>query len=67
MARRVTLSAVNSELRLANTGITIRIDDEEPERSGRFKIGKAKIKWTPKFKQSGFEKTWDEVIDFFMK
>ena len=64
MARKVTLSAVNSELRLANTGITIKVEDDDPERSGRFKIGKAKVMWTPKFRQIGSEKTWEELIDF---
>jgi len=64
MARRVSLSAVNSELRLANNGVTIKVDDDAPERSGRLRIGRAKIVWTPKFKQIGFGKTWEQLIDF---
>jgi len=70
MARRVSLSAVNSELRLANTGITIKVDDDDFQRSGRLRIGKAKIVWTPAVKGAKIggsrsaTKTWEQFIDF---
>jgi len=70
MGRRVTLSAVNSQLGIATAGITISVVDDAPERTGRLRIGKAKIVWTPKFKKRGRggekAKSWDELIDFFM-
>lgn len=64
MARRVSLSAVNSELKLANSGMTIKVEDDNPEKSGRLRIGRATIAWTSKFKQIPHEKTWDQLIDF---
>jgi hypothetical protein len=67
VARKITLSAINNELRLATQGITIRVDGDKPDTSGRLRIGKAKIIWTPKFKQIPREKTWDELIVFLNK
>ncbi len=67
MARRVTLSGVNSELRIANAGISINVVDDIPERTGRLRIGKAKIAWKPKYKQIEVEKTWTQLIDFFIR
>ncbi len=70
MARRVSLSGVNSQLGIATSGITISVVDDDDERTGRLRIGKAKIVWTPKYKKRGGGaekvKSWDELIAFFM-
>lgn len=67
MTRKVTLSGVNSELRIATAGISINVVDDVRERSGRLRIGKAKIAWKPKYKQIEVEKTWAQLIDFFTR
>jgi len=68
MAKKVSLMAVNSELRLANNGITIRIVDDQRERNGRLRIGRAIIEWKPTpgpgRPSRPFKKTWDQIIDF---
>jgi hypothetical protein len=66
--KRVVLSAINSELRLRTSGVTIRVNDNDPEKSGRLRIGKAKVQWIPFRKStSKGEKTWEDLIDFIMK
>lgn len=72
MARKITLSAVNSELRLKNSGITIRVHDpDDQQRSGRLRIGRAKIVWTPRYKHAGGKKEvvkkWEDLIDFLLR
>jgi hypothetical protein len=48
MARQFQLSARNMEMRLASTGFTIRVEDDNQDLSGRLQITKAGITWTPK-------------------
>ena len=38
--RRVVLSAINSELRLRTSGVTIRVNDNDPEKSGSLESGR---------------------------
>jgi hypothetical protein len=66
MDRKITLSAVNSELRLRTNGITLTVrDPNDQQRSGRLRIGKGIIEWTPKFKQlPKGRKNWDQLIEF---
>ncbi len=69
MPRKVALAEINSELRIKTSGITIRLKDGLPRYSGRLRIGKANLVWTPKFKQidgpNNHTKTWEELIEFF--
>jgi hypothetical protein len=67
-AKKVVLSAINSELRLRNSAITIRVlDPDDPQHTGRLRIGRATLKWVPKFKaRPRGEKKWEELIDFMM-
>jgi len=70
MARKVSLIAVNSELRLANNGVTIRVDSDDPQSSGRLRVGKAKIVWTPAIRGAriggsrSITITWEKLIEF---
>jgi hypothetical protein len=48
MARQFQLSARNMEMRLASTGFTIRVEDDNQDLSGRLQITEAGITWTPK-------------------
>ena len=69
MPRKFSLNARNMELRLANTGVTIQVLDDNPDRSGRLQITRAGVTWTPKRKwQSGPRSVrigWDRVPDIF--
>jgi hypothetical protein len=68
LTRKVSLSAINSELKLANSSMTIRVQDSDDSKSGRLRIGRATITWTPKFKRTPrSEKTWDQFINFFLR
>ena len=48
MARQFQFSARNMEMRLASTGFTIRVEEDNQDLSGRLHITKAGITWTPK-------------------
>jgi hypothetical protein len=48
MARQFKLSARDMEMRLASTGFTIRVEDDNQDLSGRLHITKVGITWTPK-------------------
>jgi len=48
MARQFKLSAKDMEMRVASTGFTIRMEDDNEDLSGRLQITKAGITWTPK-------------------
>jgi len=48
MARQFKLSARDMEMRLASTGFTIRVEDNNQDLSGRLHITKVGITWTPK-------------------
>ena len=69
MARKVTINAINSELRLATNGITLRVEDDSGV-SGRLRIGKATVSWTPRGKgnviggRNTRSKTWAQLVHF---
>ena len=74
VVKKVVLNAINSELRLKNNGVTIRVvDPNDSNKSGRLTIGKATIWWTPSIKGAKIRgrlsksKRWEELIDFFMR
>jgi hypothetical protein len=48
MARQFKLSARDMEMRLASTGFTIRVEEDNQDLSGRLHITKVGITWTPK-------------------
>ena len=64
-ARKISLKALSAELVLGYNGITIDVKDaNDPQRSGKLRIGRA-IYWT--FAGRGnrpVKKTWDQLIDF---
>jgi len=64
-ARKVSLSALSAELPLGYNGITIKVkDDNDPQRSGKLRIGRA-IYWTTAGKgRRPVKKTWEQLIDF---
>lgn len=71
MARHFILSARNIELSLAATGVTIRVEDENPDRSGKLQVAKVGITWTPKRAWAGGPRSirigWDDVPGIFSR
>ena len=69
MPRKLTLSATQIELRLANTGMTIRVEDDQGDRSGRLQVSKTGLRWTPKYKWHGGPQSvriaWERVPEIF--
>ena len=57
MVKKLTLSARQIELRLANTGMTIKVEDEQEGLSGRLRISKTGLRWTPKHAWSSGPRT----------
>lgn len=71
MGKQFVLSARNIELRLANTGVTIRLEDENPDRSGKLQVSKMGITWTPKYARAPGPRSvripWEDVPTVFSR
>jgi hypothetical protein len=71
MARRFKLSARDMEMRVASTGFTIRVEDDNEDLSGRLQVTKAGITWTPKRKWPSGPRSvriaWGDVPKVFAK
>jgi len=72
MAKHFSLSARNLELRLANTGVTIHMEDTTDQNlSGKLRVTKTGLTWTPKRKWEvgprSIRITWDDVPDVFAR
>ena len=67
-ARKISLKALSAELALGYNGITIDVkDDNDLERSGKLRIGRA-IYWTPAGRGNRpVRKTWEQLIDFLRR
>ena len=66
MAKVVTLDKIQKGIELRNTGVTIRVTDNE-ECCGFLRIGK-RVRWKPFGK--GYkerERSWEDLIKFFME
>lgn len=67
MPRKVTLEGIQRGVQLGNRGVIIKVDDpDNPQKSGRLRVGK-RVFWKPagpRYKER--EKNWEELIDFFM-
>jgi len=54
MSKRFVLTARNVELHPARTGVTIGVEDDNEELSGRLRVTQVGVTWTPKhFVQGG--------------
>jgi hypothetical protein len=71
MARHFILSARNIQLRLASTGVTIRVEDDNQDRSGKLQVAKTGITWTPKRAWGGGPRSiriiWEDVPAIFSR
>ena len=67
MARKVTLDGIQRGVELGYRGVTIKVDDpHNPEKSGRLRVGR-RLFWRPAGKgQKEKERTWEDLIGFFM-
>lgn len=71
MAKQFRLSARNMEMRPANTGVTISVEDDDEERSGKLQIAKAGVTWTPKRAWAGGPRSirirWEDIPTVFRR
>ena len=69
MTKKLMLNAKQIELRLANTGMTIRVEDDDDEYCGRLQISKVGLRWTPKYAWKDGPRTvlltWDDLPELF--
>ena len=71
MHKKFLLTASNIELRPARTGVTIKVEEDNDELSGRLLVTQAGVTWIPKgFKQYGpnsIRIVWPDIPNVFSR